>query len=293
MPTTAAHRLPPISRLVALLAVGWLALAIAAFLILPPLLHPLLPASELRPLSAVQRIERQQDQRKLQDDVRTTLVQGSVGLLALAGASVGVYVGWRQLQLTREGQITDRFLRAVDQLGDDKVDVRFGGIYALERIAKDSPPDRSAITDVLSAYIRRRLPSSEVRDEHVLPLQFRVPDAQAALTVLCRSPLCDERIVSDTRRLNLSRTDLRRADLNAAQLQHANLWAAQLQGADVRNAHLEGAILEYANFGRFQSDNPGFQHGADLRRANLTGAKLDKARNLNIALTKGTIGLPA
>jgi Pentapeptide repeats (8 copies) len=175
----------------------------------------------------------------------------------------------------------------------ERLDVRLGGIYALERTAKDSRPDRSAIAEVLSAYIRRRLPSSEVRDEHVLPLEFRVPDAQAALTVLCRSPLCDERIASDTRRLNLSRTDLRRADLSRAQLQHANLWSAQLQGADLRNAHLEGAILEKANFGRFQSDNPAFQRGADLRHANLRGAKLDEAVNLGVAMTEGTIGLPA
>jgi hypothetical protein len=106
MPTTTADRSPPIAWLVALAAVAWLALAIAAFVIFPPLLHPLLPATELRPLSPEQRIQRQQDQRRLQNDVRTTLVQGSVGLLALAGASVGVYVGSRQLRLTREGQIT-------------------------------------------------------------------------------------------------------------------------------------------------------------------------------------------
>ncbi|MGZ4226930.1 MAG: pentapeptide repeat-containing protein [Solirubrobacteraceae bacterium] len=247
-------------------------------------------------------------------------MQGSVALLALAGASVGVFVGWRQLRLTAEAQrftaeaqktdqrlreeqqktdqhlreqeqITDRFLRAVNQLGSDKIDVRFGGIFALERVARDSRSDRPAINEVLSAYIRRRLPHTEARDERVDPLPYRAPDAQAALTVLCRSPLCDGRIDSGARRLDLSRTDLRRARLGEAQLQRANLWAAQLQGADLRDAHLEGAVLEHANFGRFQSDNPVFQHGADLRGANLTGAKLDNA-NLYLALTEGTIGLP-
>jgi hypothetical protein len=281
-----------ITSLVALGAVGWLVLAVAAFLVLPGVLHPLLSASDLKPLSPAQRIQRQQNQRELQNGVRTTLIQGSVGLLALAGASVGVYVGWRQLQLTREGQVTDRFLRAVDLLGSDKVDVCFGGIYALERIAKDSPSDRSAITEVLSAYIRRHLPGSEVRDEHVLPLQFRAPDAQAALTVLCRSPLSDERIAADTRRLNLSRTDLRRADLGGAQLQRADLWAARLEGADLRGAQLQGAILEFANFGRFQSENRSFWHGADLSRADLTEAKLENAINLDLAVTERTTGLP-
>jgi Pentapeptide repeats (8 copies) len=291
MLTTATARSPRIAWLVALGAVGWLALVIAAFLILPPLLHPLLPRAELRPLNAEQRIQLQQDRRRLQNDVRATLVQGSVALLALAGAGVGVYVGLRQLHLTREGQITDRFLRAVDQLGSDKVDVRFGGIFALERIAKDSPSDRSAITEVLSAYVRKSLPGSEAREGYILPLQFRAPDAQAALTVLCRSPLSDERITADAARLNLSRTDLRRADLRRAQLQRADLWSARLEGADLRGAHLEGAILERANFGRFEPKNPAYERGADLSNADLTGAKLDHVINLDVALTEGAIGL--
>src|SRR5688500_18215520 len=63
MRTTSIARSPRIAWLVALGAVGWLALTIAAFLILPPLLHPLLPAAELRPLDAEQRIQLQQDQR--------------------------------------------------------------------------------------------------------------------------------------------------------------------------------------------------------------------------------------
>lgn len=37
------------------------------------------------------------------------------------------------LKLTRQGQVTDRYTKAIDQLGADKLDVRIGGIYALER----------------------------------------------------------------------------------------------------------------------------------------------------------------
>jgi len=39
-------------------------------------------------------------------------------------------------ELTEQGQITDRYTKAVEQLGSDKLDVRIGGIYALERIAR-------------------------------------------------------------------------------------------------------------------------------------------------------------
>jgi len=44
----------------------------------------------------------------------------------------------RTFELTEQGQVTDRYTKAIEQLGSDKLDVRIGGIYALERIARDS-----------------------------------------------------------------------------------------------------------------------------------------------------------
>jgi hypothetical protein len=76
---------------------------------------------------------------RAQKEVRTTLLQGLGGAALLVGA----YVTYRQLQTSREGQITERFTRAIDQLGSEHLDVRLGGLYALERIARDSPADRA------------------------------------------------------------------------------------------------------------------------------------------------------
>jgi hypothetical protein len=39
---------------------------------------------------------------------------------------------------TRAGQIADLYSKAVDQLGSDKLHVRIGAIYGLERVARDS-----------------------------------------------------------------------------------------------------------------------------------------------------------
>ena len=50
--------------------------------------------------------------------------------------------------------MTDRYTKAVEQLGSDKLDVRIGGIYALERIARDSARDHPAVMEVLTAFIR-------------------------------------------------------------------------------------------------------------------------------------------
>jgi hypothetical protein len=52
----------------------------------------------------------------------------------------------RELSLARQGQVTDRYIKAIEQLGSDKwLDVQIGGIYALERIARDSPRDHPTI----------------------------------------------------------------------------------------------------------------------------------------------------
>jgi hypothetical protein len=54
----------------------------------------------------------------------------------------GLYFTWRTLRVNREGQVTDRFTSAIDQLGKmneenkPQFEVRIGGIYALERISK-------------------------------------------------------------------------------------------------------------------------------------------------------------
>jgi hypothetical protein len=63
-----------------------------------------------------------------------------------------------ELWLTRQGQITERFTRAIDQLGHDRTEIRLGGIYALERIAKESEEDHWPIMEVLTAYVRQHAP---------------------------------------------------------------------------------------------------------------------------------------
>ncbi|MFF7890260.1 hypothetical protein ACH40F_58570 [Streptomyces sp. NPDC020794] len=95
-----------------------------------------------------------QDRLKAVNDVRTTLLQMIGGLVVLFGA----YATWRQLRVsqdglraTQEGYVTDRFSRAVDQLGSDKLDVRVGGLHALWRVAEQSTRDREAVISIQAA----------------------------------------------------------------------------------------------------------------------------------------------
>jgi hypothetical protein len=90
------------------------------------------------------------DRAAAEASTRTGLIAGLAGLAALGS----LYIANRTYRLTQQGQITDRYTRAVEQLGSDKLDVRLGGIYALERIAKDSERDHPTVVEVLSAFVR-------------------------------------------------------------------------------------------------------------------------------------------
>jgi uncharacterized protein YjbI with pentapeptide repeats len=236
------------------------------------------------------------DRAKAINDVRATLLQGLAGAAILLGA----YFTYRQLQIGREqlesgreqlriaqqGQVTERFTRAIDQLGHAELDVRLGGIYALERIANDSSDDRATIAEILTAFVRGhapwppRMPGQYVADaaiERVPELQVRAPDVQAALTVLARRQLPPR----PSGRLDLHATDLRKASLASANLQRANLVLANLAEADLDDANLQKASLNEVNLQRATLAS------ANLEEANLEGAILQGAR-LVAATLRGT-----
>jgi hypothetical protein len=232
------------------------------------------------------------DLAKLENDARTTLVQ-AVGGLALL---LGLLFTWRNvraiertsqetLRISQEGQITERFTRAIDQLGSDKLQVCLGGIYALERIARDSETDHWPIMEVLTAYVRERVPWKEEEPrstEETSPSEPQPPqntqsppklatDIQAILTVLERRTRTYGK--GEDQRLNLGNTDLRGADIQRAHLEEANLLRAHLEGATLREAHLEGAILREAHLEGAILLGVHLE-GATLREAHLEGAIL-------------------
>ena len=71
------------------------------------------------------------------DTARGRVLALGAGLLA-TGA---LLLTERRFALSRNGRVTDRYATAREQLGSEKVDVRIGGIHALEQIARDSPID--------------------------------------------------------------------------------------------------------------------------------------------------------
>src|SRR5215208_4837849 len=107
-----------------------------------------------------------------------TLTGAIVGaVVGLVGVLIGQVLQQRRhsqdLRQAEQGQITERFTRAIEQLGETnsngepKLELRLGGIYALERIANDSPErDYSTVMEVLTAYVRQNssTPSKETNE---------------------------------------------------------------------------------------------------------------------------------
>jgi Pentapeptide repeats (8 copies) len=210
------------------------------------------------------------------DNARGRLLTLGAGLLA-AGALIFTALNFNLLrrnseqadqwqrrthELTEQGQVTDRYTKAIEQLGSDKLDVRIGGIYALERIARDSARDHPTAMEVLAAFIRERSdeqwpprPGEQVREPSIRP------DVQAAVTVVGRRDAKRDIRTLDLRGAKLISAILLRANLASANLLRANLTGTNLVGADLTGAHLVSADLT----------------GAGLRSANLTGADLTGA----------------
>jgi len=229
---------------------------------------------------------------ELENEARRTLTQvvlGAFGLLVLWFTWRRVRANDRSVRIAEQGHITDRFTQAVEQLGKmdgdrPNIEVRLGAIYALERIAIDSPRDHWTIMEILSAYVRRNAPAPKrtnkpTGDEELVPPRT---DIQAIVTVLGRRRR-DRRRECAGIQLDLSECDLRAADLSSVNLTETSFVGANLQGATLykamlSNVEFSGADLHWVNF--FEAD----LSNADLTRADLTGSSLRLAN-----LTRATL----
>ncbi|MBB5938221.1 pentapeptide repeat-containing protein [Streptomyces zagrosensis] len=213
-----------------------------------------------------------------------TRLQQAAGTLAALGTLAVIVFTWLSLQqvdnehaLTREGQVTDRYNNAVGNIGEDALEVRLGGIYALQRIMEDSPRDQPSIVNVLSTYIRNH--AKKPKQAAGAANQEPASDVQAALTALDSR----DRAHDGTENVNLTHAylagaHLEGADLTDAKLAGADLTDANLNFADLTNANLEGAHLTRA-----------YLADANLTDANLEGAHLTETNLSEASLTAASL----
>jgi len=286
----------------------WLRISLSAVVVGIPLLVALyeLPKLQIAQLGGL----RPQERFEYENEARKTLAQ----IIAGGALLLGLYFTWRQLTITQEGQITDRFTKAMAQLGDEKLALRLGGIYALDRIAHDSPRDHGPIIEVLTAYVRERKRGNETE---VTEIQEAAPNgrptvpvgiAHPRLTILdagrwetWQAHLGPNRLAPDIQAIltilaDFSRRDQlfwRQADLSGACLRGlhlhglSNLRSALLSGADLSDSFLSSVDLSFAELSHsnlsgswLRSTNLSYASllDANLRGAHLISAGLNNAR---------------
>jgi hypothetical protein len=317
---TRRRGLVALSTVAGLLVVGWLAglpwlaghwprvLAVGLFLVVfvaPRLFVPARSAASLAQVTDPAARGRLEDERlKLQHDVRIGLLQAVAGVAVIAAvAATWVQLDTdrrqlrQQLEVAGQEQASERFARALDQLGSEQLDVRLGGIYGLERIAArgagtataaagayqppgsegsgEDPPgpgwwaaqDRVQVFEILSAYVRTTSHRPPVGPQGATAaLQTSQPDVHAAVTALARRT-----VLAGDPPLDLNGSLLPSARLGWARLAGADLRGADLRGTSLQHAELAGAHLEQALVCGTQ-----FQ-GADLSGAHLAGARASAA----------------
>ena len=199
-----------------------------------------------------------------------TILQGIGGLFFF----LTVVISWQNYQISQDKQITERFSKAVEQLGSKEIEVCLGGIYSLERIAKDSPEDCWTIMEVLTSFVQKSSPlhpidsvnEEQMEEYEEMELPPVTIDVQAALTVIGRVNIKDDS--NNNNKLVLSQTNLKKADLRKANFQYADLSGSNLRWTDLEEANLREADLQGANLFGANLKN------ADLRKAKLAGTKL-------------------
>jgi uncharacterized protein YjbI with pentapeptide repeats len=199
-----------------------------------------------------------------------------------------------QTDADRQRRIVETFSKAVEQLGSDKLELRVGAIFALERLSKESPDDYWTVMEVLTAFVRERMRYTTIMARlseraYFLWLQAGRPEGRSEefwaeavrLERLEGTPTDIAAILTVIKRRSAENRQREednewRFDLSGAYLSGAYLEKIYLARADLSEAHLEGAWLRHANFEKAYLAGAHFG-GADLRYAHFEMAALDDA----------------
>ena len=198
--------------------------------------------------------------------VRLAVVQAVAGV----GAGIALVYTARSYRLSRRGQVTDRFTKALERLSSAEPYVCIGGVLALEQIVQDAPDQGRHAARVLNAFVRR----------HTQPAG--APGGLASVQ-LPEEP--DEMVQEALRALTAPGSRRRGGSWPPVDLAGRHLAKARLPGADLRGALLRGSTLRGAVLCRARLD------GADLADADLVRADLSDVRGLRVEQVLAARGL--
>jgi len=241
----------------------------------------------------------------------------NIGLLVVAvfGAPLLVWrsiVAQKQVDVSEQGQITDRINKAVEGLGTEKtvrkivetpkvakqtidrttpnLEVRIGAIYALERIAQDSLRDHIQIMEILCAYVRENAPAKSLEPTEPELTKRAVPrtDIQTAISVIGRRSQkqidleWERHFRLDLRSSDFSGVDFRNGDFSAAMLHNCRIEAAFFRNCKLVGSQFHASLLNYSEFFNAELQGTIFDHAIINRPIVLQGSQSETIQMGNI-----------
>lgn len=198
-------------------------------------------------------------------------------IVLVAGAAMGLplavwrfIVAHRQAATSQLGLLNERYQKGAEMLGSEVPTVRLGGIYALDRLARERPEEyHIPILNLLCIFlrtetakrVRKNAENVDIRD--VAPPEVPVDVQEVSKAIFTRT---DAQVaVEDDREYRL---DLRGVILAGLHFpMYAKLYGADLRDADLGETKMIGASLAHADL----SD-------ANLYKASLAGSDLSHAK---------------
>ena len=170
-------------------------------------------------------------------------------------------IAQKQFEIAERGLLNERYQRGAEMLGSGVLSVRLGGIYALQRLAKEHPEQYHVqIMRLLCAFVRN--PTEDgggaAKPDKKNQLREDVQAVMAAIGTRGEAGLALEKEAGFA-------LDLRGADLRGGYLPRG----ANLSGANLMEANLSGVRLARVNLS-----------GAELHQTNLSSATLSLAIGL-------------
>jgi uncharacterized protein YjbI with pentapeptide repeats len=243
-------------------------------------------AEEIQKLSSQEKIQLERNIADIENSNRLTLAQIIGGLALLSGLYFtyqNVKTAQDNLRVTEEGKLTERFSKAVELLGSDKLDIRLGGIYALERIARDSQKDHWTVMEVLTAFVRENSPydSSESSEKAA---EKPGEDIQTIITVIGRRKWSN----TETQNLNLKKVNLAKLSFFRANFFKADLSESNLSEAVFEETDLRWADLYSTNLALSKLNNTRLGH-AKFQQANLFGVRMSNSQASHTSFTHANL----
>ncbi len=230
------------------------------------------------------------DMRKLENDLRKTVIQIVGGFFIL----IGFYFSYAAFELNRKSQANERFIKAVDYL--KSAETGEIGVTLLHKYVSEYPEEVTNATNALCDFIRSKSPNQGTDVKQNIPITETIKNAVKEILLLQRTyeqtsvfqnsnktrillnnaNLQGARFPNETLSYyNFSETDLTRSDLSTTKLVGANFTKSNFTGANLTGANLKYAVLTDA-----------ILKDAILTEVNLVGANLTGTEKNGLTLAQ-------